>query len=194
MLTPARLPKRSPRRLRKFYAIIVKVFTPARVAKLADARDLKSRVPKGTYRFDSGPGHQARGSIFRRLFRDVTLTLMFSIRIDDLTFEHVNDFCQARPREGLTLDYKLNFPRRLEKTIASFANTYGGHILIGVDETATGEPVLPISGVPLEQGLRERVVAIGLDAISPPVYPVRVIKFQSPDATNADRALIVIRV
>ena len=120
---------------------------------------------------------------------------MFSIRIDDLTFEHVNDFCQARPREGLTLDYKLNFPRRLEKTIASFANTYGGHILIGVDETATGEPVLPISGVPLEQGLRERVVAIGMDAISPPVYPeVRVIEFQSPDATNADRALIVIRV
>src|SRR6185312_6240046 len=31
---------------------------PARVAKLADARDLKSRVPRGTYRFDSGPGHQ----------------------------------------------------------------------------------------------------------------------------------------
>ncbi len=29
----------------------------ARVAKLADARDLKSRVPKGTYRFNSGPGH-----------------------------------------------------------------------------------------------------------------------------------------
>ncbi len=45
--------------MRKFYAMIVKVFTLARVAKLADARDLKSRVPKGTYRFDSGPGHQA---------------------------------------------------------------------------------------------------------------------------------------
>ena len=28
------------------------------MAKLADARDLKSRVQKGTYRFDSGPGHQ----------------------------------------------------------------------------------------------------------------------------------------
>jgi hypothetical protein len=28
MLTPARLPKRSPRRLRKFYAMIVKVFIP----------------------------------------------------------------------------------------------------------------------------------------------------------------------
>jgi hypothetical protein len=32
----------------------------ARVAKLADARDLKSRVPKGTYRFNSGPGHHIR--------------------------------------------------------------------------------------------------------------------------------------
>ena len=30
----------------------------ARVAKLADARDLKSRVARGTYRFNSGPGHQ----------------------------------------------------------------------------------------------------------------------------------------
>jgi hypothetical protein len=30
---------------------------PARVAKLADARDLKSRGAKAPYRFDSGPGH-----------------------------------------------------------------------------------------------------------------------------------------
>jgi hypothetical protein len=27
------------------------------VAELVDAKDLKSFVPKGTYRFDSGPGH-----------------------------------------------------------------------------------------------------------------------------------------
>src|SRR5438046_9894222 len=64
MPTPARRPKRSPRRLRKFYAMIVKVFTLARVAKLADARDLKSRVPKGTYRFNSGPGHHALSLTF----------------------------------------------------------------------------------------------------------------------------------
>ena len=28
------------------------------MAKLADARDLKSRAPKRAYRFDSDPGHQ----------------------------------------------------------------------------------------------------------------------------------------
>jgi hypothetical protein len=120
---------------------------------------------------------------------------MFSIPIDSLTFEQVDSFCQARPREGLILDYKLDFPRRLDKTIASFANTYGGHVLIGIDETATGEPVLPIAGVPLQSGLRERVVATALDAIYPPVYPeVKVIEFQSPSATSPDRAVIVVRV
>ncbi len=38
---------------------------PARVAKLADARDLKSRVSKETYRFNSDPGHHSQKSICR---------------------------------------------------------------------------------------------------------------------------------
>jgi hypothetical protein len=36
----------------------------ARVAKLADARDLKSRVPNGTCGFDSRPGHQINSILF----------------------------------------------------------------------------------------------------------------------------------
>ena len=32
-------------------------YADARVAKLADARDLKSRGAKAPYRFDSDPGH-----------------------------------------------------------------------------------------------------------------------------------------
>src|SRR5437899_914097 len=120
---------------------------------------------------------------------------MFSIPIDDLAFQDVNNFCQTRLREGLILDYKLDFPKRLDKTIASFANTYGGHILIGVGETPTGEPVLPIAGVPLQPGLRESVVAKALDAIYPPVYPeVRVVEFQAPGAQTPDRAVVVVRV
>jgi hypothetical protein len=120
---------------------------------------------------------------------------MFSLPIDAITFDDVNNFCQTRAREGLVLDYKVDFPERLEKTIASFANTYGGHILIGVGETATGGPVLPVIGVPLQPGLRERVLAIALQAIHPPVYPeVRVLEFPSPGATASDRAVVVVRV
>ena len=40
----------------------------ARVAKLADARDLKSRAPKGACRFNSGPGHQNTAFECRRGF------------------------------------------------------------------------------------------------------------------------------
>ena len=36
----------------------------ARVAKLADARDLKSRVSKETYRFNSDPGHHLKPKLF----------------------------------------------------------------------------------------------------------------------------------
>ena len=38
--------------------VLCRIEEIARVAKLADARDLKSRGPKGPCRFKSGPGHQ----------------------------------------------------------------------------------------------------------------------------------------
>src|SRR5215469_18316161 len=45
------------RRVNLFRSNVSQGMHLARVAKLADARDLKSRVPNRTYRFDSGPGH-----------------------------------------------------------------------------------------------------------------------------------------
>lgn len=122
---------------------------------------------------------------------------MFSLPIDKIEFAEIDAFCAARPREGLVLDYKRDFPSRLDKAMAMFANTYGGHILIGVDETATGEPVLPITGIPLMPGLRERVVATALDAILPPLYPeVKVVEFRSAAASGPgnDRAVVLVRV
>ena len=45
----------------------------ARVAKLADARDLKSRGPRGPCGFDSRPGHQCLVGFARRLFFNLNL-------------------------------------------------------------------------------------------------------------------------
>jgi len=121
---------------------------------------------------------------------------MFSKSLDQIQFEDIDQFCRTGIREGILLDYKEAFPERLEKAIAAFANTYGGHILIGVGEEATGAPSLPIIGVPLQPGLRERVVSIGLQAISPPVFPdVKVVEFCSSDASGQnDRAVVFVRV
>ncbi len=76
------------------------------------------------------------------------------------------------------------------------ANTYGGVILIGVQEATTGAGVVPVKGLTLEPGLRERVIQIGVNAIYPPVIPeVRVVEFKSSDTVSEpDRAVVVIRV
>jgi hypothetical protein len=64
--------------------------------------------------------------------------------------------------EGARLDYKgIAFPKDLSKTIAAFANTLGGLIILGVDaDKKTNTPIWPpVAGMPMEAGLSERVQA-----------------------------------
>ncbi len=117
-------------------------------------------------------------------------------RIPLITPEDLNTFLSTGVRENFILDFKRDFPKNLEKTLAAFANTYGGAILIGVDETPTGAAVLPVHGLNLRQGLRERVLQIALDNIYPPLVPdVHVIPIKSSaNIADADCAVIVVRV
>ncbi len=121
---------------------------------------------------------------------------MFGAPIDKITFQDVETFLETGVREGFALDYKADFPSHLEKTLAAFANTYGGMILIGVDETASGAALLPLRGVELKPGLRERVLQKGLDAVHPPILPeIHVVEFRSdPSKPEPDRAIIVVGV
>lgn len=120
---------------------------------------------------------------------------MFREPITEITFEKVEDFCKEELPEGIRFDYKEDFPKDLAKTIAAFANTYGGLILIGVEETDRSTPKLPIKGIPLQRGLNERVTAIALRGIYPPVFPeTKVCEFSAKGAGEPDRAVVVIRV
>lgn len=121
---------------------------------------------------------------------------LFDTPIDDIEIDDVVQFLQSGVREGTILEFKEQFPNRLEKYISSMANTFGGMILIGVEETSTGAGVLPIKGVPLTDGLRERVIQVGLNAVYPPLIPqVRVVEFKSDvSLATPDRAVVAIRV
>ena len=121
---------------------------------------------------------------------------MFNLQLESITIQDIEQFLKSGAREKTLFELKKQFPSRLEKVIASMANTFGGTILIGVEETATGEGVVPILGVRLEPGLRERVIQIGIDSIYPPLIPeVRVVDFKSdPALSEPDRAVIVVRV
>jgi hypothetical protein len=116
-----------------------------------------------------------------------------------LSLQHITDIEQllnSGVREGTLLEFKEQFPKKLEKVISSMANTYGGLILIGVEETTTGAGVVPVKGVELIPGMRERVIQIGINSIYPPIIPdVRVVDFKSSNTvSNPDRAVVVIRV
>jgi hypothetical protein len=121
---------------------------------------------------------------------------MFGIPIEDIDYSALIGFLEAGAREGFALDFKRDFPTNLEKSLAAFANTYGGLILIGIEETTVGAPQLPVRGVDLKSGLRERVLQIGLDAVYPPILPeIHVIEFKSDESLpEPDKAVVVVRV
>ena len=97
---------------------------------------------------------------------------IWSKPISEITFGDIDAFCKTMQPEGARLDYKgIAFPSDLAKTIAAFANTLGGIILLGIDaDKITNKPVWPASaGMRIEAGLQERVYQIAHEAISPPV-------------------------
>lgn len=116
--------------------------------------------------------------------------MIFSKQIDEITWTDIEDFCAQKIPEGQTLDYKKDFPKNLEKSIAAFANTIGGIILIGIDEKDDNTPNIPIEGIENSRGLSERVVSIILSNITPPIMPEIGIITNSDDS----RAVILIRI
>src|SRR3954451_18508567 len=91
--------------------------------------------------------------------------------ISSIDFSDIDLFCQGKLPESARLDYKVDFPSNLEKTIAAFANTVGGLILLGVDSDAKDNtPVWPpVKAIPLVPGIQERIYQKSTEAIHPPV-------------------------
>lgn len=92
--------------------------------------------------------------------------------VSEITFADIDEFCRTMQAEGARLDYKgIAFPKDLAKTIAAFANTMGGLIILGIDaDKSTNQPIWPPKqGYPTEAGLSERVVQVAQDGIYPPV-------------------------
>ncbi len=96
--------------------------------------------------------------------------MFFSKPLKQVTYDDVLQFCDQKIKENEVLDYKEDFPSKLEKVIAAFANTYGGLIIIGVPEV-DGKPANNPKGVEFLEGLEEKVTSIILSNISPPVFP-----------------------
>ena len=119
--------------------------------------------------------------------------MVFTKPIKDITYNDIETFCNQQIRENVHIDYKEDFnnkkPVRLAKTMAAFANTYGGLIIIGVKDD-DGVPVLPAEGIDYKKGLHERVTKIIIDNTNPIFFPE--IAVCRNKANN--KAFVVIRI
>ena len=116
--------------------------------------------------------------------------MIYTKPANEITWDDIESFCQQGIPEGAYLDYKQDFPKDLAKVIAAMANTFGGIVLIGIEEDDENKPITPVTGIPFKRGLSERVTNIILSNLTPPVFPeIAVI-------TNGDRsqAIILVRI
>ncbi|HEY5268501.1 MAG TPA: ATP-binding protein [Candidatus Saccharimonadales bacterium] len=108
--------------------------------------------------------------------------------ITSMSFADIVDFCKLKVIEGVSLEYKQDFPKDLAKQFVTFSNTQGGLIIIGISED-------PKTGLPEKWD--------GIDATTKPidrVYQIaaNVIPFPSFEVTTTDevggKVFVLIRV
>lgn len=114
--------------------------------------------------------------------------------IASLSHEDVMEFLSLRLPEGTQLDYKEDIPAqpsKLAQTLAAFANTLGGVLLIGVREGTDKHPLVPSPGIPLRRGLVEQIQRVAVDHLSPVLVPeVGVVRIPGSD----ERCFLIVRV
>jgi hypothetical protein len=95
--------------------------------------------------------------------------------------------------EGILLDYKSDWidNKKLAKAVASFANTHGGHLIIGMAADKERNAPQSLPGIVLEDGIKEKVGAICRSRISPaPVFRMKLI----PLVESPGRCVLIIEV
>ncbi|MHB8070400.1 MAG: AlbA family DNA-binding domain-containing protein [Candidatus Cryosericum sp.] len=119
--------------------------------------------------------------------------------MNEITYDDVTSFCDPMTglSEGQTLEYKggpaLPSSRDIAKAASALANTFGGTLVLGVNENhQTGRPI-DIPGVPAIRDLENQVSSILMDNINPPLVPLPEIR-AIPFATNPDKAVVLVRV
>ena len=98
--------------------------------------------------------------------------MFFSKPINELSFQDIVDFLKQVIAENTMLDYKYMLPKNNEKfakTIAAFANTMGGTIILGVKDE-NDKPVPPFSGQPFHAKIRPQIESIIQNYIDPLVF------------------------
>lgn len=98
---------------------------------------------------------------------------IFSKQMRNLGYDDIEELQVEGSSENIRLEFKRGDPSKDEmmKKLSSFANTYGGYVVIGVAEDGNGNLKL-LDGVDPIRGYNQRLVHWCYDNIYPPITPV----------------------
>lgn len=94
--------------------------------------------------------------------------------IESFTFDDIVEFCKEGNVEGFQLDYKKELPAKgLSKHFASFSNSRGGVIIVGVEEDATAKPS-KYEGIVFDSKLVDKIHQYATNVDPRPDYDLKV--------------------
>lgn len=116
---------------------------------------------------------------------------IFSKQVKDVSFEDIEELQKDNAEENIRLEYKGDYPSNdeLVKKLSSFANTYGGYLIIGICEDGTGK-IKSLSGVVAKPRYDQTVIQLCFDNVWPPITPV--ISDPIPHKSDQEKVFYVI--
>ena len=91
--------------------------------------------------------------------------------ISQLTTSDLDEMLQANAVENVRLEFKLTDPSKEEvlKKLSSFANTFGGLIVVGAQANSADGRLQALPGISPIQGYKQRLVQWAFDEVYPPL-------------------------
>ena len=119
---------------------------------------------------------------------------IFAKPVAHITTEDVQELLAENAVENIRLEFKREAPGRDEmlKKVSSFANSYGGYLVIGASADSKDGRIIDLPGLQLQPGYKQTIMQWCLAGTSPPVT----VEVSDPIPTSAGdgRVLYVISV
>ena len=111
---------------------------------------------------------------------------IFSKPITNLTTEDLNELLQENAVENIRLEFKRDDPSKDEllKKLSSFANTYGGWLIVGAEASSSDGRLVALPGVNKISNYKQRIIQWCFDNTSPPIDIAVSEPITTPDDPN----------
>src|SRR5690348_13870422 len=98
---------------------------------------------------------------------------VFSTPVAHITTDDLRELLTERAAENVRLEFKRDIPDKDEmlKKLSSFANTYGGLLVIGASAQSKDGRITDLTGVDAHPNLKQTIVQWCVAGTNPPLTP-----------------------